>query len=1008
GNADLPEKKDQLLEYFKQKGNGNGSKWVHLDIQELFELKAPLLMALAISPLLLLASKNLQKNPPSKEHLFNSWLLLGQYTRPQRIQYAEREIWKAVWDTARGNDSHTCLTAALERICGVDFPNDIEWDPIHILKGSLNSPPPSSPVSASANQSTSNSSSGITTVEDRNNARWNTIISQIPAASELSREIIAADAADRLQRERDREVVNAMYAAQARPKDGVDEIVSAIQAGNPNGARDRADEVGGNANSNNEGGHQHHHEEEEEASIFTGGQGNGNDGADIEQDEDHDQDLDGDQDMDQEEERKRREEEEKRKKEEEKKKEKKMEEEEEEKKKEEGKKKKKKMDEARERRRKKEEEKKRAQTADSSRKKMVIEVIDISSDDDANDDDEVASSKGIKYDRVKLDGGPPLLTGEAPLLSDLFSSRFASAHFKNDLQWIYGLDQANFDNQSDPKFESSIETIKYVDYVKMDSKQLGSIFAKRNILVTDVPPSPTRPESYERALQTLGRMDREMDIHDLSVALSDKGSTPYPRYRNATFSDLVGSLNVEHPKSLNALAIPSSLTNPLPNHPIFTDEKAWDQRGGSWDPKAGTADMYPSNKMRWALAATGWASHPWHIDSDGQATCIYVDFGEKWWFVGTPTGSDRIQLEGGIRRFLSIDADAVNSKKLQVEAVLLDPTKYFFMRPGTLHAVVTPVPTTVRGRYFYSTSTLRQTCFGIYHDFVMGKFITNDGHPRTAHSLLSCILDFYAHTLMNDVQDQLDQVPDPTNFEKFIDLMIFLHLVELRSAVHDWGYVPPQNSTPEDIRNRLMAIKDRKTGRKLKQWLFARFDLVLEGKPLAVKEARSRFDHQFLAYQATALSRHKKAAKQARTEGTFVATPKQLDDAIRLCLFGSRALSFFLRVYIKAPTPSFHWAGPTYLVRRRTEEEFRKHYACRSDEFDPEMPWFENGLTAGDATFMQYFKSDDEGNDEEMDIEMEANQGDDISERDQDWMQNAKKRKAGGSSLAQAKRPKKG
>ena len=59
------------------------------------------------------------------------------------------------------------------------------------------------------------------------------------------------------------------------------------------------------------------------------------------------------------------------------------------------------------------------------------------------------------------------------------------------------------------------------------------------------------------------------------------------------------------------------------------------------------------------------------------------------------------------------------------------------MRPNTPHAVVTPVPTIVRGGHFYASSTIRDTVYGVLHTFARGMEITNSDNQAACFLLLA-------------------------------------------------------------------------------------------------------------------------------------------------------------------------------------------------------------------------------------------------------------------------------
>lgn len=81
--------------------------------------------------------------------------------------------------------------------------------------------------------------------------------------------------------------------------------------------------------------------------------------------------------------------------------------------------------------------------------------------------------------------------------------------------------------------------------------------------------------------------------------------------------------------------------------------------------------LYPSQSMRWGLAATSHAHHLWHIDCNGFATVIKVKTGLKWWVVGRPKSSSTFS---SISCYLdNYELDSINDSKWDLEAILLLP-----------------------------------------------------------------------------------------------------------------------------------------------------------------------------------------------------------------------------------------------------------------------------------------------------------------------------------------------
>lgn len=73
--------------------------------------------------------------------------------------------------------------------------------------------------------------------------------------------------------------------------------------------------------------------------------------------------------------------------------------------------------------------------------------------------------------------------------------------------------------------------------------------------------------------------------------------------------------------------------------------------------------------LRWNLAATKDAFHPWHIDSDGYGTFVRVTAGSKWWIVARPTSI----LGVDVFNLTSAFVDSETPDSLEAEAILLQP-----------------------------------------------------------------------------------------------------------------------------------------------------------------------------------------------------------------------------------------------------------------------------------------------------------------------------------------------
>ena len=195
-----------------------------------------------------------------------------------------------------------------------------------------------------------------------------------------------------------------------------------------------------------------------------------------------------------------------------------------------------------------------------------------------------------------------------------------------------------------------------------------------------------------------------------------------------------------HP--LNALDLPMSDGNHPPSK-LASHLVAWHETQGL--PGCPYGVPLPTRDLLWGLASTAGTYSGWHIDSNGFATFIEVKAGMKWWIIATPKeGGDTFDSPN---LFLDdFEPYDPNSDRWDIEAILLKPgmilsvfcnefsfylnvtNLHSFMHPNTPHAVLTPENTVCHGGHFYATSTIHDTCLGIYHGFVMHSKISNTWH----------------------------------------------------------------------------------------------------------------------------------------------------------------------------------------------------------------------------------------------------------------------------------------
>lgn len=66
---------------------------------------------------------------------------------------------------------------------------------------------------------------------------------------------------------------------------------------------------------------------------------------------------------------------------------------------------------------------------------------------------------------------------------------------------------------------------------------------------------------------------------------------------------------------------------------------------------------------------------------------------------------------------------------------------YSFMRPNTMHWVLTQLEAIVFGRHMYSSSNILASCSGMAHSLICDHLITNTSHPELLPNL--AMLTYY-------------------------------------------------------------------------------------------------------------------------------------------------------------------------------------------------------------------------------------------------------------------------
>ncbi|KAF5348123.1 hypothetical protein D9756_010740 [Leucocoprinus leucothites] len=320
-----------------------------------------------------------------------------------------------------------------------------------------------------------------------------------------------------------------------------------------------------------------------------------------------------------------------------------------------------------------------------------------------------------------------------------------------------------------------LRTMTWKDFRKTPAQTLLKYYSEKNLLVYDPDNERGVPVRHFDSLLMEqifpGSEWKTLEVHDYSVAEEEMAKTYEGRMVHITVQDLLDAANIpEHKRILNALDIPNvdNFDNGLERNPLATCDLAW----------RATQNKRPP-RLSWNLAATEGAYSDWHSDSDGLGTRIEVVCGRKIWVIGEFKHTDI----SNINAFSRLGVEEIGKEVFNLTPIFLRPGMTLYMKPCTPHLVVTPDNTVCIGDQFYAGSTLRETCYGIFHGFAAGRHITNVSHAETSHDLLRGIM-------------------------KLISLVNPHRVMFLGSSVFSPAYGQPLPKLSEDMLHRLMHGRD--------------------------------------------------------------------------------------------------------------------------------------------------------------------------------------------------------
>jgi hypothetical protein len=267
------------------------------------------------------------------------------------------------------------------------------------------------------------------------------------------------------------------------------------------------------------------------------------------------------------------------------------------------------------------------------------------------------------------------------------------------------------------------------------------------------------------------------------------------------------------------------------------------------------------------------------------------------------------------------------------------------MRPNTPHFVITTEHAICHGGHFYAMSTIRDTCFGIYHTFIGGGTLTNTEYSLHANQMLTRMLFFihdnfvcqgyevhddptggnapqypssnYSNIVFHFQDIEKMHLPDPSTFYGLMDILILSILMELGNVVSFWSYQETESS--ESLHERGRMIHARACARELVEWLFSKFELVDHSNPSTTVDGKVDVYWTYLVHHGQLLVAYKQQAFENCMEwsGPGQCLPGDVKSAVERSFAHNPTLQ---QMYVsqKLKSTTFAWPGLAYAVRKRS------------------------------------------------------------------------------------------
>ncbi|PPQ82942.1 hypothetical protein CVT26_005172 [Gymnopilus dilepis] len=375
---------------------------------------------------------------------------------------------------------------------------------------------------------------------------------------------------------------------------------------------------------------------------------------------------------------------------------------------------------------------------------------------------------------------------------------------------------------SDPS-RSAIAVYSFADFNHLADKQFQDLLAGRVVVVTGAQVSPYTFD--EAGFSALYPLQNRVVIKDYSCRLSTDDSRVYSDGALSTFTP---SVPVEERERLNGLQGQHEDTHsmylgflkdvlceskesqgrmlevahiPLPHKDATstihcsTDRRAWYRTLGILRPPA--PKEYPSSELHWAAISTRDTASLFRLPPHGMNLFSSVRCGRQAWFFPRKSSDVANEAQHTIAALAAVDDSSVEAVVLELGDLIVMSS---FIRGDQPFSTYTMEPAIVQGEYFYSTPLMGATAKGIYESFKSGVSVP-DLSTMGSHDLRRRILDFYRLSFLEHKSAECDasfsDLPDIHTCSGLLTLLdicnlhVLANIVDYRTYQLDSVHQPP-------------------------------------------------------------------------------------------------------------------------------------------------------------------------------------------------------------------------